>query len=164
MKTINGLEFDISSPYVDGQTIGPAEAKALNQVRAENIGNNARAKIKEMQEREAPLSEIAAYVAEIDQAYVLTVARVSAGRKLDPYEREATRMARELLKAHLASTGRKLTTAPEGLTEDEWEEKVQGEIERLAATDDIVKAAKAEVDRKKKTADKLAEAVGVISV
>jgi hypothetical protein len=73
-------------------------------------------------------------------------------------------MARELLKAHLASTGRKLTTAPEGLTEDEWEEKVQGEIERLAATDDIVKAAKAEVDRKKKTADKLAEAVGVISV
>jgi len=164
MKTINGIEFDISSPYAEGQLIGPAEAKALNQVRAENIGNNARAKIKEMQEAEKPFSEIAAYVAEIDAAYVLTVARVAAGRKLDPYEREATRMAKELLKAHLASTGRKLNVAPEGLTEDEWEEKVQSEIDRLAATDDIIKAAKQEVDRKKKSADKLAEAVGVINV
>ena len=41
-KIIDGLSFEISQPYAAGQTINEAEAKALNQVRSENIGNNLR--------------------------------------------------------------------------------------------------------------------------
>ena len=38
--TIQGVEFTVASPYAEGHTITEAEAKALNQVRAENIRNN----------------------------------------------------------------------------------------------------------------------------
>ena len=43
--TIAGIDFTISAPYAAGQVMSDAEAAALNQVRAENIGNNFRATI-----------------------------------------------------------------------------------------------------------------------
>ena len=51
-KTINiyDEEFTVSTPYAEGHVITAAEAKALNQVRAENIANNFRAKIKAAKE------------------------------------------------------------------------------------------------------------------
>ena len=44
MKTISisGQAFDVSTPYAAGHTLTEAEAKVLNQTRAENIGNNFR--------------------------------------------------------------------------------------------------------------------------
>ena len=40
------LEFDnIPQPYAEGHAISAIEAKVLNQVFAENIGNNVRAKV-----------------------------------------------------------------------------------------------------------------------
>lgn len=163
-KTINGLEFSIRQPYAEGQTITEAEARALNQTRSENIGNNVRAKLKEMQEKNESIEAMAAYVAEVDEKYEFTLASVAASRKLDPIEREARNLAKELLKAHLAQTGRKLTVAPEGVTEDEWNEKVEAEIERISASEAILKQAKKNVDAKKKAADSLMEAVGGVSV
>lgn len=163
-KTINGLEFTISQPYDAGHPLTEAEARALNQTRSENIGNNVRAKIKEMQEKGESESAIAAYVAEVDGKYEFTLANVAASRKLDPIEREARSIAKELLKGHLASTGRKLTVAPEGLTQEEWDEKVEGEIDRIAASEQVLKQAKKNVDAKKKTADSLMEAIGGVSV
>lgn len=163
-KTINGMEFEISAPYTEGHTISAIEARVLNQTRAENIGNNARAKIKEMQEAGNTEAEIVDYVLGIDQGYEFTAAGVSASRKLDPVEREANKIARELLKAHLATSGRKLTVAPEGLTDDEWDDKVASEVERIAGLDEVLKAAKKNVDAKNKQADTLAAALGGVSV
>lgn len=163
-KTINGLEFEISQPYAEGHVCTEAEARALNQTRSENIGNNTRAKIKEMLEAGTAAAEIAAYVAEVDAAYEFTLANVAASRKLDPVEREAQKIARELIKGHLAESGRKLTVPPEGVTEEDWKDKIAGEVERLAATDEILKVAKKNVDAKKKQADQLSEALGSLSV
>lgn len=164
LKTINGQQFEISEPYAEGHTCTAIEARVLNQTRAENIGNNTRAKIKEMQEANNSEQEIADYVSGVDAEYVFTAAGVSSARKLDPVEREAVKIARELLKAHLANSGRKLTVAPEGLTDEEWEDKVTSEIERIAALDDVVKAAKKNVDAKNKQAATLAEALEGVSV
>ena len=163
-KTINGLQFEISEPYTEGHTITAIEARVLNQTRSENIGNNTRAKIKEMQEANASEQEISDYVSSVDTDYVFTAAGVSASRKLDPVEKEAVKIARDLLRAHLATSGRKLTVAPEGMTDEEWDDKVAAEVERIAALDEVVKAAKKNVDAKNKQAATLAEALGGVSV
>lgn len=170
-KTINGLVFEIEQPYTEGHSCTAAEAKALNQTRSENIGNNVRARLKEMIEGDAekgvaPSSpdEIIAFVAGKDAEYVFTLANVGSSRKMDPYEREADKIAKELLKAHLANTGRKLTVAPEGVTEDEWNEKIEAEVERIATSDQVIKAAKKNVDAKRKQAESLVESVGGIAV
>lgn len=163
-KTINGLAFEISQPYEAGQTINEAEAKALNQTRSENIGNNLRAKVKEMADAGSEHAAIAQIVAEADAAYVFTLAAVSTSAKLDPYEREAQKLAKELIKSSLAAKGRKLTDVPEGVTEDEWKAKVQSEVERIAATDNVVKAARKAVDAKKKQGEALLEGLGSLDV
>lgn len=164
MKTINGLQFELSAPYAEGHTINAIEARVLNQTRAENIGNNTRARIKEMQEANASEQEISDYVSEVDTNYVFTAAGVSSSRKLDPIEREAVKIARDLLKAHLANDGRKLTVAPEGLTEDEWADKVSAEVERIAALDEVVAAARKAVAQKQKQAEQLEQALGSVNV
>lgn len=164
-KTINGLQFEISEPYAEGHTISAIEARVLNQTRSENIGNNLRAKIKEMQESDtASEQDIYDLVAELDSRYEFTAAGVSASRKLDPVEKEAVKIARDLLKSHLAADGRKLTVAPEGVTEEEWDDKVAAEIERIASLEEVVKAAKKAVDAKQKQAASLAEALGAVNV
>ena len=159
-KVINGLTFSISQPYAPGHVLTEAEAKALNQTRSENIGNNVRAKVKEFQDANADHATIAAHIAEVDAKYEFTLAGVSASAKLDPVEKEAQRLAKELLRDHLAATGRKLTTVPEGLTKEEWEAKVAAEIELIAAIEDIVKAAKKNVEAKRKQGETLRAALG----
>lgn len=158
-KTINGLNFEISQPYAEGHTINEAEARVLNQTRSENIGNNVRAKLKEMAEAGNSPEEMAALVAERDAEYVFTLGNVGEGRRLDPYEKEAEKIARELLRSHLASTGRKLTVAPDGVAEDEWKAKVQAEVDRIATSPDVIATATKRVDSRKKEADKLLAAV-----
>lgn len=164
LKTINGQQFEITEPYVEGHVVTAIEARVLNQTRSENIGNNTRAKIKEMQDENKSEQEIADYVSSVDTNYVFTAAGVSSSRKLDPVEREAVKIARELLKAHLATSGRKLTVTPEGMTDEEWEDKVTAEVERIAALDEVVKAAKKNVDAKNKQAATLAEALQGVAV
>lgn len=158
-KTIEGKNFEISQPYEEGHVLTAIEARVLNQTRSENIGNNVRAKLKEAIEQGKSDNDLAALVAEVDAAYAFTAAGTRAAAKLDPYEREARKIARELLKAHLAESGRKLTVAPEGVTEEEWDEKIEAEVDRIATLDSVLEAAKKEVDARKKRADKLATAL-----
>jgi len=158
-KTIEGRNFEISQPYEEGHVLTAIEARVLNQTRSENIGNNVRAKLKEAIEQGASDDQLAALVAEVDAAYAFTAAGTRAAAKLDPYEREARKIARELLKNHLAQDGRKLTVAPEGLTQEEWDEKIEAEVDRIATMDSVLEAAKKEVDAKKKRADRLANAL-----
>jgi poly-D-alanine transfer protein DltD len=158
-KTINGLVFEISQPYAAGHVVTEAEARVLNQTRSENIGNNVRAKLKEMADAGSDHAALAALVAERDAEYEFTLSNVGESRKLDPYEKEAEKIARELLKNHLAETGRKLTTAPEGVTEDEWKAKIAAEVDRISVSDNVVKAARQRVDARKKQAESLAESL-----
>lgn len=158
-KLINGVAFDISQPYVEGHTINAAEAKVLNQTRAENIGNNLRARLKEMVEAGESEDALRALVAERDAEYVFTLSNAGESRRADPVERAAMKIAKEQLKLHLAETGRKLNVAPEGYTEDEWAEKIDAELERVSQHPDVVAAAKKEVEARTKRADKLAAAL-----
>lgn len=158
-KTIEGRNFEISQPYEEGHTLSAIEARVLNQTRSENIGNNVRAKLKEAIEQGASDDALTTLVAEVDAAYAFTAAGTRAAARLDPYEREARKMARDLLRGHLAASGRKLTVAPEGSTQEEWDEKVEAEVDRLATDSSVLEAAKKEVDAKRRRADKLASAL-----
>lgn len=158
-KTIEGRNFEISQPYEEGHVMSAIEARVLNQTRSENIGNNVRAKLKEAIEQGASDEALANIVSEVDAAYAFTAAGARASARLDPYEREARKIARELLKNYLAESGRKLTVAPDGSTQEEWDEKIEAEVDRIATTEAVLEAAKKEVDAKKRRADKLASAL-----
>ena len=49
--TVQGYSFDITEPYAVGAKMGAIEAKALNQLRAENIGNNQRKAVAKLSSR-----------------------------------------------------------------------------------------------------------------
>lgn len=162
-KIVHGHAFTISEPYAEGYTINAAEAKALNQVRAENIGNNLRDKLKELLDAGNVVGAEELF-AEKEAAYIFTMSSGISSRKLDPEEAEARRMARDLIKAHLAEQGRKLSTVPAGMTEDEWEAKLDSEIDRIAATPEVLKEAKKVVAAKKKRGETLMAAVSGVNV
>lgn len=155
LKVIDGMEFQVRAPYAEGHTLNAAEAKTLNQVRAENIGNNLRSFIKEAKAEGKSAEEITAAVEAYDAEYEFSLAVGSTARKLDPVEREAIKIAKEIIKAHLAKTGRKLTVAPEGMTKEEWEDKVAEQVETLAARDEVLKEAKKAVAAQQKRAESL---------
>lgn len=162
-KIINGHSFEISQPYVDGQTINEAEARALNQVRSENIGNNVREKVKELLEA-GNIDGAVALVAERDAEYVISLSNVGASVRRDPIETEARKIARELIKNSLAESGRKLTQAPEGTSKEEWDAKIEAETDRIAELEDVLKVARKNVADRQKRGSSLMEAVGSIGV
>lgn len=155
-RHIAGIAFALTWPFAEGHTITAAEAKALNQVRSENIGNNLRKQIEEAVAAGKSETEIADLVAKYDSEYVFTLAGVGGGsRALDPIEREARAIAKEVLRAHLAKTGRKINKTPEGETDDSWAEKIEGHIDALIAKDEVVKEAKRRVNAKAKATENI---------
>jgi hypothetical protein len=155
-KLIAGESFTISQPYLEGHVLTAAEAKTLNQVRSENIGNNMRTQVKEaLEAKEAGDSSkydaLAAAVAQYDAEYTFAMGGSGVStRRLDPVEREARAIATDLIRADLAAKGRKITQVPEGLTKDEWEAKLDTTRETLMAREDVLKAAKKRVADKEK--------------
>jgi len=153
-KVIAGVAFEISQPYAAGHTLTEAEAKTLNQVRSENIGNNLRDKIKELLEKNDEAGA-KALVAEKDSTYEFTLASVGATAKLDPVEREARAIAKDIVKAKLAEKGLKINVAPDGESKESWAEKIEANIEKFASHENVLKEAKKAVDAKKKRLDNL---------
>jgi hypothetical protein len=154
-KVIAEQAFELSLPYAAGHVLNEAEAKHLNQLRCENIGNNVRAKVQALL-AEGKLGEAKALVAEKDAEYVFTMATVGTSQKLDPVEREARSIAKEIVKAKLAEKGLKITAVPDGETKESWAEKIEANIEKFAANESVLKEAKKAVDAKKKRLDNLA--------
>src|SRR5690606_9743805 len=100
-KKIGDHVFPISQPYEEGHTLTAIEAKVLNQVRAENIGNNVRKKVQELL-AEGKTAEAEALVAEKDREYQFTEAAAGgSSRTMDPVEKEARKIARDAIKAAL---------------------------------------------------------------
>lgn len=157
-KMISGLSFEISQPYAEGHVCTAAEAKALNQVRSENIGNNLRDVVKKAQEA-GDLTGLAEKVATYDAEYIFNVS--TARVPVDPVEKEAVRIATGLVKDALANKGMKINVAPAGYTDETWKAKIEDEIERVSGLDNVIKVAKKRVDERKKTSNELAEAVSL---
>lgn len=156
-KLISGEKFTISMPYTEGHVCSAAEAKALNQVRAENIGNNKREAVNKAKES-GNLDEVRAEIAKYDSDYIFTMASVGVTRRVvDPVEREARVVAKLLLKEHLAKTGRKLTL-PKEATEDQkaqWAETIESKIDELATREDVLKAARKRVKERQTLSDSI---------
>jgi hypothetical protein len=146
-KLIDGVSYDITAPYAEGHVLTAIEAKVLNQVRAENIGNNVRAKVKELHSAKR-LEDAKTYVYDADKSYAFT-AGAAAARKLEPIEREARAIAKSAIVEHLAKTGRKISVAPAGETAESWDEKIENQIETLSQREDIVLLARRRLADKK---------------
>lgn len=157
-KIILGEKFPISMPYSEGHTCTAAEAKALNQVRAENIGNNQRLAVKEAQGDLAKMQEVRDRIAEYDRTYIFTIAAVGAARKtLDPVEREARAIAKAVLKDKLTAKGKKLTLPKDAsdAEREEWDTFIEEKIQILLSNDKILQAAKKRVKERQSLTDGL---------
>lgn len=159
-KIIHGHTFSLSMPYAAGHSITEAEAKALNQTRAENIGNNLREAIKAALDA-GNVAEAEKIVGEYDAQYTFAMGGSGERRIVDPVEREAVKIAKEQIKLSLAKKGRKLSDVPEGQTKETWEEILAAKIEEVAANPAVLDAAKKAVAAKKKQADALAAAINL---
>lgn len=157
-KIIHGHTFQVSAPYAAGHVINEAEAKVLNQTRSEGIGNNLREKIKELLEA-ANIAGAEELVAQYDKDYTFTLGGTGERRVVDPIEKEALKIAKEQVKLKLAKQGRKLTDVPEGMTEEQWKDKLAETYDTVAANPAVLDAAKKAVAAKKKQADALADAI-----
>lgn len=123
---IAGNEFTIPQPFETGHVCSEGEARALNQLLAENVRNNMASKVKD---GTADAAAILAYANE----YQFSAASV-AKPKLDPLEAEARKQAKTLIKAALKEQGVKFEDVDEGALEDE--------ITRVSQLEDVVKLAK----------------------
>lgn len=149
--TIQGLDFEASQPYAAGHTVTEAEAKALNQVRAENLRNNFAAKIKAAKgEAEAltdeQLLQLTSDFAAYDAAYQFTLASVGGGkRETDPVQAEAKKIAKAIVADKLKAAGKKLS--------DIDADVLAGAIAKVAESEGVQKAAKKAVADRQKAAE-----------
>src|SRR5690606_27913824 len=130
-----------------GHPLTEAEAKALNQVFAENVRNNTAGKIKKAKEEGGDVAAAIAEAEEYARNYEFSMPSTGGGtrRVVDPVEREARSIARELIKAKVEESGRKL--------KDVDKEKLAAKIDEVAANEDVLKLARKRVNEKKKLAD-----------
>lgn len=153
--TIQGVVVEVSQPYAAGHKITEAEAKALNQVRAENIGNNMRKAVRDALEAAdgdtaAVQADIQAKVTEYDGSYEFTLASVGGGStRLDPLTKECRAIARNFIAGKLKEAGisQKDYLAANG------ENAIKDKIIELADNPQIVEAAKAALKRREGLAD-----------
>lgn len=157
--SIHGVEVALTAPYAAGHTITEAEAKALNQTRAENISNNFRARVKaakEGAEGAESLDKVLADIATYDASYTFSLAAAGGSRSsLTPLEKETRRVAKNWLLAKLKGMGKTLKT----YTEEKTPDGVESKILEIAATEGIIAEAKKNLANAAKSADAVEVAV-----
>lgn len=153
--TVGGLSVSVSSPYAEGHVLTAAEAKALNAVRAENIGNNVRKLITSLKDAatgdwsETARAEISSKLAEYDASYEFSLGGGGGTpRVVDPLAKEAQAIARGVLLGKLkeANIARK----------DYGEEKFASKLAEIAALDAVQTAAKKALAARAKSAEGMA--------
>ncbi len=138
---IQGESFEVSMPYAEGHPLTAVEAKVLNQTRCENIRNNQAKAIKEAKEantfnHEATIKIIDAY----DAAYSFAMPGAGAIRRtMDPVEKEARAIARNLIASKLKEKGR---TMKDAISTDKGKAKVADAIDKYAEHPKVIAAAK----------------------
>ena len=150
--TIAAREFVIPQPYAAGHTLTEGEARAMNQVLAENIRNNMAPKVKAAIEGtakdDAPTIEtIDQFVADYAASYEFNATATSAGggRVTDPLEVEAIAIAREILKGALRAKGIPYAKVPAEIRDQK--------IALLAAQEATVKEARKRLEARRKAAE-----------
>lgn len=152
--SILGVVLTIAQPFVEGHVATAAEAKALNQTRAENISNALRAKVKELQAEDGSytpeaLATITEMAAEYDAQYTFTIGGTGAGRIVkDPLEKECIAVARQYVTAKLKEAGKKVKDLAEG--------QMDAYIEQVVGAPQIVELAKKRLKEREKLATGLA--------
>jgi hypothetical protein len=151
--TVQGFNVTVAAPYTEGHTITEAEAKALNQVRAENIRNNCASKIKkEAETLEGPALEKFALdlVAEYDAGYEFTLASVGGGSsaRLDPIEKEARAVAKAVITGQLKDMG----ITQKAYCEQHGEDAIKNKVVEFAENPKIIEIAKKNLKEREKTA------------
>lgn len=158
--TIAGKPFTVLQPYDAGHTLTEAEAKALNQVRAENIRNNMASKVKAAFEGTAKDGEpteanIVDFVAAYDGEYEFTLASVGGGKRpTDPVEIEALSIARGLFADHVKA---KLNLTVKAVKEKIGDDAYNSKIAEIALRDNVVKEAKRRVKQRQEAAESALE-------
>lgn len=156
VKIIDGESFSVSQPYSAGHVLTDIEARVLNQVRSENIGNNMRSAVKDAKEKKdkgdsTDFDKLAAIVAAYDAEYTFATPGSGPSRKLDPLEREAISLAKEVVAKKLADKGLSARVVPEGETKESWAEKIAANVEKFAGHEAILKLAKQRLAQKDKS-------------
>lgn len=143
--TIQGIVVEMSTPYEEGHKITEAEAKALNQMRAENIGNNLRKTVKDMIETSGGevtdklAKEVQKMVTERDSEYEFTLATVAGGgTKLDPLTKEARAVAKAYITGQLKEAGKTI----KAYDEENGEGAFKAKVIELSEYDAVVNQAK----------------------
>jgi hypothetical protein len=149
--SIKGVVVEVGQPYAEGHVVTAAEAKALNQTRAENISNAMRAKITALASEDGSysaeaLAEIRSMVAEYDAQYEFSLTSTGGGRRAtDPLEKECIAVARAAISAELKRQGIKV--------KDVAKEKLDENIEKYKDHPEIVKLAKKRLKERESLAD-----------
>lgn len=154
--TVQGVSVEVTQPYEAGHTITDAEARALNQVRAENIGNNLRKQIKDMVEAEGATPESVQAAAQkivsaYDAEYEFTLASVGGGStaRLDPLTKECRSIARNFIARKLKEQG----ISQKDYLEKNGEAAIKSKVIELADNPKIVEAAKKAIAEREKMGD-----------
>ena len=104
---IQGKTFDVIAPFAEGHACTAAEAGVLNQTLAENVRNNMASRVAKAVEDET--FDQAAMQAQIDEYLEEYEFGVRRGRgPVDPIEREALVIAKDIVKDALRKGGYKL--------------------------------------------------------
>jgi len=136
--TIQGALFSISQPYAAGHVLSDIEASVLNQTRTENVRNNTATNVKKLLE-DAMTKEAAELVAAYDAEYSFKTARDGAGKaKRDPLEAEATKIAREIVRAQLKKASKKVGEGEGDVTKEVFD----AAVETVSAKEEVIKVAK----------------------
>lgn len=162
--TIQGIDFTIPQPYNAGHVLTENEARHLNQTYAENVRNNFAKTVKaslDGVEGAVPQADLVAALAEYTSKYSLDSVRAvgtSTARSLDPVEKEALSLAKDIVKSALEKQGRKLTPPKEASDEDKaaYKDSIQAKIEEIASREEVIAAAKKNVNNRSKNLDSLA--------
>lgn len=163
--TIAGVDFQVKAPYKAGHPLNEAEASQLNQVFAENVRNNVAGKIKAAKEaflktdgatedafsidtymvageEEGSSVTLRSSLQDYADNYEFGIRVARNSEPVDPVEREARVIAREMLNTQLKAAGSK--------KKDVSDEAYEGALKTLAARPAVVKEAKRRVDLRSK--------------
>lgn len=152
--TIQKVPVTVSAPYIAGHPITEAEAKALNQVRAENIGNNLRSRIKELLSEAGDDVAAATPAAQelastYDAEYEFTLASVGGGRRtLDPLEKECRSIATAFITNKLREAG----VTKKAWVEANGDDAFKSKVAEVAANEVVIKQAKKALAEREKMA------------
>lgn len=154
--TIAGNRFEVTAPYDEGHVVTAAEAKVLNQVRGENLGNNLRKQIDALKNEAGELDKAATkeaqkLVTEADATYEFTLATAGARRSTDPLEKEIKSLATSVVNNNIKE--QKGMTVKAFKAEEGGEERYAELVAQVSEMPQVIERAKAMLAEKSALTD-----------